>query len=146
MNAEFGSNEGSNMRATNWLDWTDDRTAARRSGGRRAYNKWRATLASLRFNSVVEAWIKLIKERGRFAFHRGYQSEIARRLGLHRSIVSRDLKKLRMMERGYSWEEVKLISKIWHRSVLEMESYFCERFTIDEWRRRAEPYGVSYIV
>lgn len=96
------------MRATNWTDRTDFQTAARRAGGRRAYNNWRHLLSNVRLGAVVN-------ELKGIGFGRGYQAEIARRLGVHRSTINRDFKKLDLVQRGYRWEEVDLISKGWHR-------------------------------
>ena len=49
-------------------------------------------------------------------FLRGNQAEIARRLGVHRSTIHRDLKKIEMGLRGYSVEEIDMVSKSWHHS------------------------------
>ena len=112
MGAEFWLKKGLNMRATNWTAQTDSQTAARRAGGRRRYNAWRRLLAHARLGAVV-------KELNEVGFSRGYQSEIARRLGVHRSTVHRDFKKFALAERGYYWEEIELVSQTWHRWPIE---------------------------
>lgn len=97
------------MWATNWTDRTDSQTAARRAGGRRSYNRWRHTCSIVRLGAVV-------KELKKIGFVRGFQSEIARRLGVHRSTISRDFKKFAMVQRGYLWTEIDVVSKFWHHS------------------------------
>lgn len=97
------------MRATNWTNRTDSQTAARRAGGRRRYNRWRNLCSHARLGAVV-------KELNEVGFLRGNQAEIARRLGVHRSTVHRDLKKLEMGLRGYTVEEIDFVSRFWHHS------------------------------
>jgi len=96
------------MRATNWTTQTDLQTASRRAGGRRAYNRRRTCAALFRLRQVLNE----LKETG---FARGYKSEIARRLGLHRSTINRDFKRLTLLEKGCSFENIKIISQTWHR-------------------------------
>ncbi len=95
------------MRATNWTQRTDNHSAARRAGGRRGYNSRRQFQANIRVLSVLA-------ELKKVGFRRGNQAEIARRLGVSRSVVSRDLKKFALYERGYSWPEIEMLSKFWH--------------------------------
>ena len=64
-----------------WSKWTDFETVKKRAGGRRHYNDLRRIYAKLRRNEVA------------LLFAQGFeQAEIARRLGVHRSTVSRDIK------------------------------------------------------
>jgi hypothetical protein len=74
----------SDKHATN-LNW--DQTC-RRSSGRRRYNSVRQFLANYRLTQLVE----LLHETG---FRRGYQTQIADALGVHRSTICRDLARLR---------------------------------------------------
>jgi DNA-binding MarR family transcriptional regulator len=60
----------------------------RRASARRHVNAWRTFLATQRRVQVLE----LLIERG--GLQRGVQSAIARRLGVHRSVISKDLKRL----------------------------------------------------
>ncbi len=64
-----------------WSKWTDFETVKKRAGGRRHYNDLRRIYAKLRRNEVA------------LLFAQGFeQAEIARRLGVHRSTVGRDVK------------------------------------------------------
>jgi hypothetical protein len=74
----------SNKRTTN-LDWE---ATCRRASGRRHYNSVRQFLANYRLTQLVE----LLHETG---FRRGYQTQIAKELGVHRSTICRDLARLR---------------------------------------------------
>lgn len=99
--------KGTNMWATNWTQQTDNQSAARRAGGRRGYNSRRQFQANIRVLSVMA-------ELKKVGFGRGNQSEIARRLGVSRSVISRDFKKFALYERGYTWPEIEMLSKFWH--------------------------------
>jgi hypothetical protein len=68
-----------------WSRPVPDHIAHRRAAGRRAYNLRRQFKASQRRAVVV----RLVGERG-LAW--GSQSQIARELGVHRSVVCRDLR------------------------------------------------------
>jgi hypothetical protein len=72
----------------NWSAPTDWQTVCARAGGRRRYNAVRTFLADLRRRAVLE----LLEEIG--GLPRGAQAEIARQLGVHRSVISKDLKKI----------------------------------------------------
>ena len=61
----------------------------RRAGGRRHYNSVRQFLANYRLTKVVE----LLRQTG---FDRGYQTIIANTLGVHRSTICRDLRRLHL--------------------------------------------------
>jgi hypothetical protein len=71
-----------------WSAPTDWQTVCARAGGRRRYNARRTFLANERRRQVLE----LLVARGGLA--RGAQAEIARRLQVHRSVISKDLKRL----------------------------------------------------
>ena len=75
------------MRATNWSEKTDARTAARRAGGRRRYNLLRQIEASDRLGEVMRLQFH-------FGIARGSQTLIAKSLGVSRSTICRDFKKL----------------------------------------------------
>ena len=62
--------------------------AARRAGGRRKYNRVRQAKAFWRRVEIS----RLMARRG--AFEPGYQAELARKLGVSRSTVCRDMKAL----------------------------------------------------
>jgi hypothetical protein len=72
----------------NWSAPTDWPTVCARAGGRRRYNAVRTFLANQRRRQVLE----LLVELG--GLERGAQSRIAEALGVHRSVISKDLKKL----------------------------------------------------
>ncbi len=73
------------MRATTWSNWTTSDDAARRAGGRRHYNARRHLLAELRRSALVD----YLLETGALPFGRG--AELARRFGVSRSTMCRDL-------------------------------------------------------
>ena len=73
-------------RATNELSWDE---TCRRAGGRRRYNRVRQFRANYRLTQVV----KLLHQTG---FRRGHQTKIAKALGVHRSTISRDLRRLHL--------------------------------------------------
>lgn len=87
------------MRATNWGAETDPETVWLRAGGRRRYNTRRRRIALARVGQIIQ----LLGETG---FHRGYQSEIARRLGVTRSTICRDMQFLRRLEQGWTLEHI----------------------------------------
>ena len=80
------------MRATNWSAWTNPDEAARRAAGRRQYNAHRRLLAALRRRELV----RMIVESDALPFGSG--AEYARRLGVSRSTVCRDLARLLRLE------------------------------------------------
>ncbi len=78
---------GSDIRVQ-WSERVSDTEAARRAGGRRRYNAVRQFRAVLRRRKVARLYLE-------FGGGYGCQAEIARRLGVHPSTVSRDLAILR---------------------------------------------------
>ena len=97
------------MRATNWTTKTDLPTVMRRAAGRDRHNQRRKRLALVRLGLVLS-------ELANVGFGRGHKSEIARRLGVDRSTVCRDLKTLNLLERGYEPWMIDLIRRDWHQS------------------------------
>ncbi len=81
------------MSATNWNLAQPASAVARRAGGRRHYNAIRIARANLRRWDIGT----LLREIG---FERGYQAELARRLGVSRSTICRDL--------GMAFEAIRL--------------------------------------
>ena len=75
------------MSATNSADYEHVSPYFRRAGGRRGYNAARQRMAHFRRHRIVG----LLREIG---MGRGCASKIARRLGVHRSTVCRDLQYL----------------------------------------------------
>lgn len=73
--------------ASSWSAPTSTSEVHRRAGGRRKYNSVRRFKADLRRIEVE----KLFAE---YAFARGAQARIARELGVNRSTVSRDIRRL----------------------------------------------------
>ncbi|NIR49637.1 helix-turn-helix domain-containing protein, partial [candidate division KSB1 bacterium] len=67
--------------SNNWSKRTDFETVKKRAGGRRHYNSVRRLYAVLRKNEVALLFAQGVRK-----------AEIARRLGVHRSTVSRDVK------------------------------------------------------
>ena len=84
MAVTMGGKPLSNKRTTN-LDWE---ATCRRASGRRHHNSVRQFLANYRLTQLVE----LLHETG---FRRGYQTQIAKELGVHSSTICRDLARLR---------------------------------------------------
>ncbi|QDU25896.1 hypothetical protein ETAA8_09680 [Anatilimnocola aggregata] len=76
------------MALAEWTDSISNDEARRRAGGRRRYNALRQFQADHRQMLVA----KMIQASG---FRRGVQSEIARKLGVDRATISRDVKELR---------------------------------------------------
>lgn len=107
-NAPAGDDQGTNMRATNWTVQTDPKTAAKRASGRRRFNAWRKRVALVRLGLIV-------KELADVGFLRGNQSEIARRLGLHRSTICRDMQILKHMQNGVHVSQINVLKREWHR-------------------------------
>lgn len=76
----------------NKIDWSKPTTnseAYRRTGGRRHYNSWRKMLAVARRLRLLRLWVE-----------NPYLSkaDLARRLGVHRSTVTRDIQALKAQE------------------------------------------------
>ncbi len=74
-------------------DWSADTSwdeVCRRASGRRHYNAVRRLHAELRRNDLIER----ARELGTWLTERGFQAAQARRLGVHRSTVCRDIKQL----------------------------------------------------
>ena len=69
--------------SNNWSEITDYGTVKKRAGGRRHYNMIRRFLSEQRKCNVAMLYSQGLN-----------QSEIARRLGVHRSTVCRDIKSL----------------------------------------------------
>lgn len=78
------------MPNTTWTNATSQQRAYRRAGGRRRYNATRQFMATVRLGMLV----KIIKE---LDFCWGWQSEAARRLGVNRSTICRDHRKLQKL-------------------------------------------------
>jgi len=80
------------MRDGNWGCGTNDSEANRRAGGRRHYNAVRQSLAIVRQAEVANLyWAG--------GFRWGGQSEIARKLGVDRATISRDVKLIKKVMR-----------------------------------------------
>jgi hypothetical protein len=73
---------------TNWSAPTDWQTVYRRAYGRRRYNAMRRFLADQRRNQLLTLVIKL------GGLQRGAQTKIAQALGVHRSTISKGLKRV----------------------------------------------------
>jgi hypothetical protein len=73
-----------------WNQRTDFESVCRRASGRRRYNAVRHLDMLMRRQETAELALRL----GRGFFGRGARAEIARRLGVHRSTISRDVKAL----------------------------------------------------
>ena len=73
------------MSATNWAPEADSLRIQKRAKGRDRYNAWRGAVADWR---RFEAG-KLLGEVG-YPLRRGWQSRLARRLGVNRSTICRD--------------------------------------------------------
>ncbi len=78
------------MPNTKWSNATSKQIAYRRAGGRRRYNATRQFMATIRLGMLVQ----IIKE---LDFCWGWQSEAARRLGVNRSTICRDHRKLQKL-------------------------------------------------
>ena len=90
------------MSATNWTAETDSATVAKRAGGRRRYNAVRTAQAAMRKRQEN----LLLAQEVRFMTW-GWQSELARRLGVHRSTICRDCSEFLEAKRlGISMEQV----------------------------------------
>ena len=76
------------MGTINWSTPTDWQTVCRRAYGRRRWNSLRSFLANQRRKQLLT----LVIELG--GLERGAQSRIAHALGVHRSTISKDLKKV----------------------------------------------------
>ncbi len=81
-----------------WAEYTPFDQACHRAGGRRLYNSGRSLKAALRRQRVVE--LLMI-----YDFARGSQAAIARRLGVHRSTVCRDVRDYWAMRWGAQFLE-----------------------------------------
>ena len=75
------------MSATNWSDFDDPVMVQKRGVGRTQYNKRRTYAAHLRQWKCT----KLLEEVG-YPLRRGWQSDLARRMGVSRSTICRDFK------------------------------------------------------
>lgn len=69
-----------------WSAPTTPEAASRRAGGRRAYNSRRQFARTRRRAEVM----RLVSCQGTF-FRRGFQSELARKLGVSRATICRDI-------------------------------------------------------
>jgi hypothetical protein len=74
----------------------DNQSASVRAGGRRHYNRVRQLQAQLRLSQIVRLLVKL-KATGT---EWGVRSEIARRLGVSRATVCRDMQRLTRLDFG----------------------------------------------
>jgi HTH domain len=72
-----------------WSAPTTPDEMARRAGGRKRYNTWRKSMAFYRRCEIS----RLLTAQG--AFRRGYQTKLARQLGVSRATVCRDVAALR---------------------------------------------------
>ena len=75
--------------SANWTERTDFDSVCRRAAGRRRYNVKRRAEARERYKLVVQA---IVPPDGR---RRGWQTRLARALGVHRSTICRDVAKWR---------------------------------------------------
>jgi DNA-binding CsgD family transcriptional regulator len=76
---------------SSWGYPTSTTEAYRRASGRRAYNQFRQDQALLRPLEVYKLWAL-------YGFHYGVKARIARELGIHRSTVTRDLRRAMKFE------------------------------------------------
>jgi transcriptional antiterminator len=81
------------MDAETWSERTDFNAVCRRAGGRRGYNYRRQFCAEYRRLQLSQLWDK------NPPLMRGMQSRLAEELGVSRSTISRDLKRLRRRTR-----------------------------------------------
>jgi hypothetical protein len=72
-----------------WTAPTTPEVAARRAGGRRRYNAWRQQIAQHRRTILTH----LLFAKGNL-FEKGIQARLARKLGVSRSTICRDVKAL----------------------------------------------------
>ena len=101
------------MSATNWTAETDSATVAKRAGGRRRYNAVRTAQAAMRKRQEN----LLLAQEVRFMTW-GWQSELARRLGVHRSTICRDCSEFLEARRlGISMDQVVELRR--HRAYLD---------------------------
>jgi hypothetical protein len=84
---EKRTTKGPSKVSNNWSETTSWEEVCRRNAGRRAYNSRRAILRDYRRMQVV----KLL---ARYGIDHGVFARIARELGVHRSVISRDFKYL----------------------------------------------------
>jgi DNA invertase Pin-like site-specific DNA recombinase len=95
------------MRATNWSEQTDSLTASRRAAGRRHYNARRQFCAERRRLAVSKLALRI-------GWRRGYQTEIARKLGVSRSTICRDLRTMHQKWLAqYYWSEYRGAAGSW---------------------------------
>ena len=99
------------MSTTAWNITTTAENAYKRAGGRRGYNGHRQQLAILRLQKITA----LLGEVG---FQWGSRSELARRLGVSRSTICRDMQHLeRMCQGGAEYAaEFQAFSRYWRRT------------------------------
>ena len=71
-----------------WNLPTSKNEAYRRAGGRRRYNSYRKLKASFRLKQVIELYMAGIHNK----------SEIARQLGVHRSTITRDFQRSKVLQ------------------------------------------------
>jgi len=84
------------------VDWgapVSDQEAARRAGGRRHYNSWRAHCRLVRWGRLLKLWGR--PGIGWWHEH-GFQTRMARALGVSRSTVCRDLAALLAASNAHS--------------------------------------------
>jgi hypothetical protein len=72
-----------------WSEWTSDKEAYRRAGGRRAHNAWRQSMALYRQMRLMEI---IARNRVDLWSRNGAQKRLARALGVSKSTISRDIK------------------------------------------------------
>src|SRR5262245_45182171 len=97
------NSSGWHMRATNWSISTDNATAYKRAGGRRQYNALHQAGAGLRLAQIAE----LFKEQSLLAATEwGIRSEIARKFGVSRATICRDMQHLvRILRHGVDCDQ-----------------------------------------
>jgi hypothetical protein len=76
------------MHIHNWQARVSDADARRRAAGRRKFNEKRRQAAYQRRDQVQQAWL----EQGETW---GWQTRLARQLGVHKSTISRDVTAIR---------------------------------------------------
>lgn len=105
------------MHVTNWTKYSPAERVHRRAGGRRRYNKERQRQAEHRRILVEARYLSVIEEflRSQTDF-RGWQTRLAKELGISRMQINRDFKRLLACDRtlsdnAFMLEALRIISK-----------------------------------